>query len=161
MNEWGIPDWRNPATYGDVLIWSYMRWRWEFRRRLDIFRQETDILMQSEQQAKLALDTIRLDRSNQKNREAYSQKLDDLQRLREAHWKNWGYANSKGCLDPRLSNYDDNLLLTFPHKGVSAMLGSESTEAGQSSVSPSIGQLTLTLTLISRFQEILDSQSGY
>lgn len=146
MNEWGIPDWRNPATYGDILLWSDMRWRWEFRRRLDDFRQEADKLMQSERQARLALDTFQQVRSSQ-NREAYSHALDDLQRLREAHWKKWGYANDKGCLDPRLSDYDDDMLLTFPHKGVSAMLGSASSEAGNSGVFPSIGQLTLTFNL--------------
>lgn len=37
MNEWGIPNWRDGASYGDVESWSLARWRWEFfRRRADI-----------------------------------------------------------------------------------------------------------------------------
>jgi hypothetical protein len=37
MEEWGIPDWRDPAAYGDTSGWSVMRWRWEFyRRRADL-----------------------------------------------------------------------------------------------------------------------------
>ncbi|MDP2494510.1 hypothetical protein Q8W25_10830 [Shimia thalassica] len=36
--EWGIPDWRNPASYGDVEQWGDNRWRWEFYRRRDDLR---------------------------------------------------------------------------------------------------------------------------
>lgn len=42
MNEWGIPDWRKPAAYGEVSTWSVNRWRWEFLRRRDDLRQEFD-----------------------------------------------------------------------------------------------------------------------
>jgi len=36
-NEWGIPDWRDEAAYGDVKVWTFERWRWEFlRRRHDV-----------------------------------------------------------------------------------------------------------------------------
>lgn len=38
MNEWGIPDWRDPAAYGDVKRWTFNRWRWEFYRRRDDLR---------------------------------------------------------------------------------------------------------------------------
>ncbi len=41
-NEWGIPDWREPATYGDVKRWSTNRWRWEFYRRRDDLRDFFD-----------------------------------------------------------------------------------------------------------------------
>lgn len=41
-NEWGIPDWRNAATYGDVGRWTLVRWKWEFTRRNVEFR--TDVL---------------------------------------------------------------------------------------------------------------------
>ena len=41
-NEWGIPDWRDPAAYGDVKRWGFMRWRWEFYRRRDDLRAAFD-----------------------------------------------------------------------------------------------------------------------
>lgn len=33
VNEWGIPDWRDLAAYGDVKRWASSRWRWEYHRR--------------------------------------------------------------------------------------------------------------------------------
>lgn len=37
LNEWGIPDWRDGAAYGDWKDWALGRWRWEFlRRREDV-----------------------------------------------------------------------------------------------------------------------------
>lgn len=42
LNEWGIPDWRNPEDYGDVKSWSFDRWRWEFFRRRDDLRKYFD-----------------------------------------------------------------------------------------------------------------------
>ena len=41
-NEWGLPDWRDPAAYGDVKRWEFMRWRWEFYRRRDDLRAAFD-----------------------------------------------------------------------------------------------------------------------
>jgi hypothetical protein len=38
VTEWGIPDWRDAAAYGDVKQWGFMRWRWEFSRRRDDLR---------------------------------------------------------------------------------------------------------------------------
>ncbi len=39
MTDWGLPDWRDPSTYGDTAAWSDLRWRWEFqRRRGDLMR---------------------------------------------------------------------------------------------------------------------------
>jgi hypothetical protein len=38
MNEWGLPDWRDAAAYGDVKRWTFNRWRWEFYRRRDDLR---------------------------------------------------------------------------------------------------------------------------
>ena len=38
-NEWGIPDWRDAASYGDVKRWEFNRWRWEFYRRRDDLRE--------------------------------------------------------------------------------------------------------------------------
>jgi hypothetical protein len=42
MNEWGTPDWRDAAAYGDVKRWSFDRWRWEFYRRRDDLREYFD-----------------------------------------------------------------------------------------------------------------------
>lgn len=42
MNEWGIPDWRDPQAYGDTSNWTLMRWRWEFYRRRDDLRAYFD-----------------------------------------------------------------------------------------------------------------------
>jgi hypothetical protein len=42
MDEWGIPDWRDPAAYGDTSGWGVMRWRWEFYRRRDDLRAAFD-----------------------------------------------------------------------------------------------------------------------
>lgn len=41
-NEWGIPDWRDAAAYGDVKTWTHNRWRWEFYRRRDDLREYFD-----------------------------------------------------------------------------------------------------------------------
>jgi hypothetical protein len=41
-NPWGIPDWLNPAEYGDTAEWSNDRWRWEFTRRRDDYRKAFD-----------------------------------------------------------------------------------------------------------------------
>ncbi|TIS53194.1 MAG: hypothetical protein E5W91_32030 [Mesorhizobium sp.] len=37
--DWGLPDWRDPIAYGNVSVWSYYRWRWEFTRRRDDIRR--------------------------------------------------------------------------------------------------------------------------
>jgi hypothetical protein len=39
---WGLPDWRDPAAYGDVARWDFNRWRWEFYRRRDDLRAYFD-----------------------------------------------------------------------------------------------------------------------
>lgn len=42
MTDWGIPDWRDPAAYGDIKKWEFMRWRWEFSRRRHDLRAAFD-----------------------------------------------------------------------------------------------------------------------
>lgn len=37
-SEWGIPQWRDALSYGDVKQWTFNRWRWEFYRRRDDLR---------------------------------------------------------------------------------------------------------------------------
>jgi hypothetical protein len=38
--KWGLPDWRNPKSYGDTESWSHERWRWEFTRRREDYRKD-------------------------------------------------------------------------------------------------------------------------
>lgn len=40
--EWGVPDWRDASSYGDVSKWSKSRWRWEFYRRREDLREYFD-----------------------------------------------------------------------------------------------------------------------
>lgn len=42
MNQWGIPDWTDPAAYGETDKWSRSRWRWEFTRRREDYRADFD-----------------------------------------------------------------------------------------------------------------------
>lgn len=53
LNEWGIPDWRDKAAYGDVGAWSLNRWRWEFFRRRDDVRAFFDVRAESHYQDSL------------------------------------------------------------------------------------------------------------
>jgi hypothetical protein len=39
MSKWGLPNWRDPTSYGDVNKWSKERWRWEFTRRRPDYRE--------------------------------------------------------------------------------------------------------------------------
>jgi hypothetical protein len=39
---WGLPDWCDPAAYGDTGCWSQSRWRWEFTRRRSDYRADFD-----------------------------------------------------------------------------------------------------------------------
>jgi hypothetical protein len=40
VNDWGIPDWRDPSAYGETTSWSKSRWRWEFTRRRKDYRDD-------------------------------------------------------------------------------------------------------------------------
>ncbi|MFC3447666.1 hypothetical protein ACFOLL_16990 [Falsochrobactrum ovis] len=40
--EWGLPDWQDESSYGNTSSWSFMRWRWEFTRRRDDYRNDFD-----------------------------------------------------------------------------------------------------------------------
>lgn len=42
MTDWGLPDWRDPSSYGETSSWSDLRWRWEFLRRRDDLRRDFD-----------------------------------------------------------------------------------------------------------------------
>lgn len=54
LNEWGIPDWRDKAAYGDVGAWSLGRWRWEFFRRRDDVRALFDERKDKQYESSLA-----------------------------------------------------------------------------------------------------------
>lgn len=41
-SEWGLPDWRVVADYGDTSKWGFMKWRWEFYRRREDLRDAFD-----------------------------------------------------------------------------------------------------------------------
>jgi hypothetical protein len=41
--KWGLPDWRDPQSYGNTKIWSDDRWRWEFTRRRQDYREDFDL----------------------------------------------------------------------------------------------------------------------
>lgn len=42
MTGWGIPDWLDAVSYGDIGRWSEYRWRWEFTRRREDCRVDFD-----------------------------------------------------------------------------------------------------------------------
>ena len=52
---WGIPDWLDPASYGDTSQWNRNRWRWEFVRRRDDIRADFDAKAAAVYAEKLAL----------------------------------------------------------------------------------------------------------
>ena len=149
MNEWGIPDWRDPAAYGDVFAWSDMRWRWEFRRRLEEFRAECDALLTLEREIDAAHDAFQKTRSAE-HREEFSRLVDEIDEKRHRHMLSWGYPGDMPALDPRVSNYSDDVLKVMPNAknpGVRSMVGSASSEAGKSKVCPNKGQITITFNL--------------
>lgn len=149
MNEWGIPDWRDPAAYGDVFVWSDMRWRWEFRRRLEEFRAECDVLLTLEREVEAAHDAFQKTRSAE-HREEFSRLVDEIDEKRHRHMLSWGYPGDLPALDPRVSNYSDDVLKVMPNAknpGVRSMVGSASSEAGKSKVCPNKGQITITFNL--------------
>jgi hypothetical protein len=41
--KWGLPDWLDPPSYGNTKIWSEDRWRWEFTRRRQDYRDDFDL----------------------------------------------------------------------------------------------------------------------
>lgn len=43
MSPWGLPDWRDPSSYGETSSWSDLRWRWEFQRRRDDLRRDFEL----------------------------------------------------------------------------------------------------------------------
>lgn len=60
MTDWGIPDWRDAAAYGDTSAWSHERWRWEFLRRREDLRRDYLMLVRERSEAKACDELLRL-----------------------------------------------------------------------------------------------------
>ncbi len=95
MNEWGIPDWCDPAAYGDTEQWTFVRWRWEFNRRRQDYRQEAMQLL-----------------------DLWGGGADRQSPKWHAYFRKWGYER---VLDPRVSEYPDEELLTWGWGNVDTM----------------------------------------
>jgi hypothetical protein len=65
MNQWGIPDWRDPSMYGNTDRWTFIRWRWEFYRRRDDLR--ADFEAEAEESYDLAKEVHRQLRTGKTN----------------------------------------------------------------------------------------------
>jgi hypothetical protein len=59
LTDWGLPDWRDPSSYGDVPNWSPDRWRWEFYRRRDDLRAFFDRWADTTHEANIAANSGR------------------------------------------------------------------------------------------------------
>jgi Uncharacterized conserved protein (DUF2285). len=47
LNEMGIPDWHDEVEYGNTRDWEVNRWRWEFLRRRDDYRNAFERALKS------------------------------------------------------------------------------------------------------------------
>ncbi|MFN3641964.1 MAG: hypothetical protein ACK4TB_03450 [Gemmobacter sp.] len=118
--EWGIPDWRDPAAYGDAERWTLGRWRWEFRRRRDDYRNETLAILALSDEVAFAGERMKTDAAPDA-RCAWLALSAQAEKLLGLHWRKWGY---RAPLDPRVSEYPPDDLLLWPHGGVRFMRGS-------------------------------------
>ena len=156
MNEWGIPDWREPAVYGNVLAWSDVRWRWEFRRRLQSFRADCDAILALHDEAKAALEVFKKTR-DERRRDAFNALVDSLENIRLQHLFSWGYVPDLPPLDPRNSDYPDDMLKVWPVVGASSMLGSPNAKPHElkNVTRPKEGQISITFSLEQPLSESL------
>lgn len=92
--DWGLPDWQDKASYGDVSQWTEARWRWEFTRRWDEYRKQ-------------AIDFL--------DRMETGFEGDDQYQAWIAYWERWGYSL---VLDPRRSDYPPSELTIWPKQGL-------------------------------------------
>jgi hypothetical protein len=119
VNPFNLPNWREREAYGDVSQWRYVRWRWEFRRRYPDYRADAAKVIGAPDP-------------------------DSRYAAWEAYWQAWGYSEP---LDPSISAQPDELLKTWPHRGVRILDGSASSEAGLSALMPRIGEIAVTIDL--------------
>jgi hypothetical protein len=155
-NEWGLPDWTDAGDYGDWGNWNLSRWRWEFNRRNSEYRsQAMEFLEILKQREALASDLRMNQTSEARNR---FNDVADLQAQKfSAFWRQWGYIE---ILDPCTSDYPDDKLKILRPDGFNIMDGSPSSEVGLSSVSPQIGQTTITFSLDKPLAEQLRSATA-
>ncbi len=152
-NEWGLPNWTDASDYGDWENWKFSRWRWEFNRRNSDYRTQAveffEILK--------TRDALTSDLRANKTPEARNRfnKLADLQAQRFTTFlRQWGYIE---VLDPSTSDYPDERLKILRSDGLNILDGSPSSEEGRSSLSPLIGQTTITFSLDKPLGEQLKS----
>lgn len=111
MTDWGLPDWRSPATYGEIDRWSLDRWRWEFYRRRSDLRNYFD---------ENAAEEYRWDL----NKDPHAAKPDAVGFYVTASYKarqEFGYVFIG---NPRLGNQPDHLISYFDMGEVESFLDS-------------------------------------
>lgn len=136
MSDWGVPNWRDSAEYGDVKCWSLVRWRWEFTRRLADYRQDACDLIALSDQVENARLHYRQDLTPE-TKEKFLELNEKMNAVWDAYFKRWGFSE---CLDPCVSKYPDEHLLTWPKKGVAILAGRHASVAGH-------GELTIRFNL--------------
>jgi len=143
MNDWGLPDWRDPIAYGNKKKWKLVRWRWEFIRRKPEYRSEALAffgILEARDEAKKAFQNSKTPES----RKRFSEISDRQAHAFSAFWRRWAYCQ---VFDPRIADYPDDDLKLLHHDRFNIMDGSPSSEAGQSSISPRIGQTAIIFDL--------------
>ena len=98
---WGLPNWKDPTSYGAVNEWSFHRWRWEFYRRQDFRREAFQLLSQTETGE---MQFMYQDRPP-KGTAGHFVYFDGSERT-------WGY--SLRFPDPSVSNHPEELLFALP-----------------------------------------------
>ena len=143
MTDWGLPDWRDASAYGDTRLRKLVRWRWEFVRRKPEYRSEALAffgILEARDEAAKAFQHSKTPES----RERFSEISDRQAHALSAFWRKWAYCQ---VFDPRIADYLNDDLKLLHHDRVNIMDGSSSSEAGQSSISPRIGQTAIIFDL--------------
>ncbi|AGI74267.1 hypothetical protein OA238_c43770 [Octadecabacter arcticus 238] len=154
-NEWGLPNWTDAGDYGDWENWKFSRWRWEFNRRNSNYRSQAMEFFEILKTRDALTRDLRANKTPE-SRNRFN-KLADLQAQSfTAFWRQWGYIE---ILDPSTSDYPDERLKILRSDGLHILDGSPSSEVGRSSLSPLIGQTTITFSLDKPLGEQLKSAS--
>lgn len=120
MNEWGIPDWRDPQAYGDTSNWSVMRWRWEFYRRRDDLRAYFDANTERTFQAHCKARDALPDGSNATFPDGTKGRIlrpDEPGFTADCDWQTAQYFGYGGIPNPRISDQPDRVtfaVLDYP-----------------------------------------------
>lgn len=153
VNEWGLPDWRDPTSYGNVKNRKLVRWRWEFVRREPKYRSAALEFFSIVEARAVAAQAVR-HMETPEARKRHSDLADMQAKAYTTLWKKWAYCE---VLDPRISEYPDDKLKVLYYDRFNILDGSPSSEAGQSSTSPRIGQTAVTFDLDRPLQPQIDS----